>query len=83
MVWMVCACFGGMSWVIIEMIFHKTRKMSLYGFCSGSVAALVGITPASGFVRPHFAVLIGVLSRNLFLLYESFKFIQLKLQNFL
>ena len=40
--------------------------MSLNGFCSGSVAALVGITPASGFVRPHFAVLIGIISNLLF-----------------
>ncbi len=60
----LAACSGGISWVIIEMLFHKTRKMSLFGFCSGSVAGLVAITPASGFVKPHFAVLIGGLSNS-------------------
>ena len=66
----LAACFGGMSWLFTEMIFHKTSKMSLNGFCCGSIAALVGITPASGFVRPHFAVLIGALSN--FFLFKSY-----------
>jgi Amt family ammonium transporter len=38
------------------------RKPSVLGFCSGAVAGLVVITPASGFVTPSGAVLIGVLA---------------------
>ncbi len=57
----LAACFGGLSWMFTEMIYNKSRKMSLNGFCSGSVAALVAITPASGFVKPHYAVVIGII----------------------
>jgi Amt family ammonium transporter len=37
-------------------------KPTVLGFCSGAVAGLVVITPASGFVSPTGAVLIGVLA---------------------
>lgn len=38
------------------------RKWSSFHFCSGAVAGLVAITPASGFVRPWAAFIIGLLS---------------------
>ncbi len=47
-------------WPLLEWI---TRgKPSILGFCSGAVAGLVVITPATGFVTPSGAVLIGVLA---------------------
>jgi ammonium transporter, Amt family len=47
-------------WPVLEWI---TRgKPSILGFCSGAVAGLVVITPATGFVSPSGAVLIGVLA---------------------
>jgi Amt family ammonium transporter len=44
-----------------EMIAKRTKKMSLNGFCCGAVSGLVTITPASGFVSPVYAVIIGFL----------------------
>jgi len=47
-------------WPVLEWI---TRgKPSILGFCSGAVAGLVVITPATGFVTPAGGVLIGVLA---------------------
>jgi Amt family ammonium transporter len=47
-------------WPLLEWL---TRgKPSILGFCSGAVAGLVVITPATGFVSPSGAVLIGVLA---------------------
>ncbi|HXJ23864.1 MAG TPA: ammonium transporter [Polyangia bacterium] len=51
---------GAMVWPALEWI---TRgKPSILGFCSGAVAGLVVITPATGFVTPTGAVLIGLLA---------------------
>lgn len=54
------ACAGGMSWLFTEMLFHRNRKMSLTGFCSGALAGLVCITPAAGFVTPSFSLVFGI-----------------------
>ena len=48
---------GAITWPVWD-YFHS-RKLSGLGFCSGAVAALVAITPASGFVAPWAAVIIG------------------------
>jgi Amt family ammonium transporter len=48
------------SWAVLEYITRK--RASVLGFCSGAVAGLVVITPASGYVDPTGAVLIGVLA---------------------
>src|SRR5580658_3731578 len=45
----------GLEWVI-------RGKPTVLGFCSGAVAGLVVITPASGFVTANGAVIIGVLA---------------------
>jgi Amt family ammonium transporter len=51
---------AAVTWPAIEWI---TRgKPTVLGFCSGAVAGLVVITPASGFVNANGAVLIGVLA---------------------
>ncbi|MFQ5860127.1 MAG: ammonium transporter [Dehalococcoidia bacterium] len=46
------------AWVTMSWIFGK--KPSIIGAASGAVAGLVAITPASGFVGPMPAVLIGI-----------------------
>jgi ammonium transporter, Amt family len=47
-------------WPLLEWV---TRgKPSILGFCSGAVAGLVVITPATGFVSPTGGVIIGVLA---------------------
>lgn len=42
--------------------YRHEKKLSGLGFCCGSVAGLVGITPGSGFVAPWAALIIGFLS---------------------
>ncbi len=53
---MSAAC-GALSWMIIEWIRHG--KPSVLGIVTGMVAGLGTITPASGFVGPGGAVIIG------------------------
>jgi len=53
----LAAASAGFFWAIIELI-HKGHA-SILGFCSGIVAGLVVVTPASGFVTPSGAILIG------------------------
>jgi len=48
------------SWTITEWIFRG--KPTLLGFASGAVAGLVAITPASGFVSPVSALVIGLVA---------------------
>lgn len=52
---------GGLTWMFAEMVKHRKIKMSLNGFCSGAVSGLVAITPAAGYVKPHFALVFGFL----------------------
>ena len=51
------AASAALGWVIAEWI--RTGKPSVLGGISGCVAGLVAITPASGFVKPFPALLIG------------------------
>jgi Amt family ammonium transporter len=53
----VAAAAGAMSWMLAEWVVRA--RPSLLGLCSGLVAGLVAITPASGFVTPISALLIG------------------------
>jgi Amt family ammonium transporter len=56
----IAACTGAVTWMAIE---WKTRgKPSVLGMISGAVAGLGTITPASGFVLPWHAVVIGALA---------------------
>ena len=52
------AAAAGLSWAIIEWI--RNRKPTIFGVCSGAVAGLVAITPASGFVNIIGAIIIGL-----------------------
>ena len=56
------ASVGGLSWMFTDMIWNRKRKMSLNSFCAGAVAGLVAITPASGFVKPYFSLIFGLLA---------------------
>jgi Amt family ammonium transporter len=48
---------GALGWMLIEWI--RTGKPTVLGAISGAVAALVVITPASGFTLPMWAMLMG------------------------
>jgi len=54
------AAAGAIGWIIAEWI--HDGKPSVLGGISGCVAGLVAITPASGFVKPFPALLIGLLA---------------------
>lgn len=53
-----CAAAAGLTWAGLEWIFRG--KPSVLGACSGVVAGLVCITPASGFVTAMSALIMGV-----------------------
>jgi len=55
----IAASVGGVTWVLLD--YRLDRKWSMVGFCSGAIAGLVAITPASGFVTPWAAVIFGIL----------------------
>ena len=54
----LAACAGGITWVLLD--YRAERKYSALGFCTGAVAALVCITPASGYVSPASSLVFGV-----------------------
>ncbi len=56
----IAAASAALSWMFIEWILRG--KPSVLGIISGAVAGLVGITPASGFVDPVGALMIGLVS---------------------
>ncbi len=56
----VATAMAVLSWSFAEWIAFK--KPSLLGACSGAVAGLVAITPASGFVGPVGALVIGLVA---------------------
>ncbi len=51
------AAAGALTWLILERVLRG--KPTAIGVATGSVAGLVGITPAAGFVTPLAAILIG------------------------
>jgi Amt family ammonium transporter len=54
------AAAATLGWIMMEWL--KSGKPSVLGAISGCVAGLVAITPASGFVQPFPALLIGFLA---------------------
>ena len=54
------AAAAALSWLGIEWL--RQGKPSMLGGISGCVAGLVAITPASGFVKPMPAILIGIIA---------------------
>ncbi len=56
----IAAAAATVSWMLVEWILRK--KPSALGAVSGAVAGLVAITPASGFVGPSGALVIGLVA---------------------
>jgi ammonium transporter, Amt family len=54
----IATAAAAMGWMMAEWIIN--RKPSVLGMISGAVAGLVAITPASGFVNPMGALIIGL-----------------------
>jgi Amt family ammonium transporter len=66
----VATAMAVLAWCLAEFVVFK--KASLLGACSGAVAGLVAITPASGFVGPMGALAIGAAAGVLCFLSVSF-----------
>jgi Amt family ammonium transporter len=54
----IATAAAALGWMFVEWII--ARRPSVLGMISGAVAGLVAITPASGFVNPEGALLIGI-----------------------
>jgi Amt family ammonium transporter len=54
----IAAAAAGLTWVLIEWVAYK--RPTALGLATGAVAGLVAITPASGFVGPLAAIVIGI-----------------------
>jgi Amt family ammonium transporter len=54
----IATAVAAFTWMLVEWALR--RKPTVIGMCSGAVAGLVAITPASGFVGPIGALVIGV-----------------------
>jgi ammonium transporter, Amt family len=54
----IATATAALAWMFVE--WGLKGKPSVLGICSGAVAGLVAITPASGFVDPRGALIIGV-----------------------
>jgi Amt family ammonium transporter len=59
----LAAAVGSFTWGLLEFIVKK--QPSVLGFCSGAVAGLVVITPATGYVTANGAVLVGLLAGSI------------------
>ncbi len=56
----ICAATAALSWMFTEWVLRG--KPSVLGIISGAVAGLVAITPASGYVDPMGALIIGFIA---------------------
>lgn len=56
----ISAAAGSLSWAVYERIKHG--KASMVGMVTGTIAGLASITPASGFVGPVEALIIGTVA---------------------
>ncbi len=56
----VATAAAALAWMFAEWI--VTKKPSVLGIVSGAVAGLVAVTPASGFVNPTGALIIGLIA---------------------
>jgi ammonium transporter, Amt family len=59
----IAAAAATITWVLASYV--KTRKVSVVGAACGAVAGLVAITPASGYVTPGGALIIGLVAGGL------------------
>jgi Amt family ammonium transporter len=54
----IATAAAALTWMFVEWALRK--KPSVLGIISGAVAGLVAVTPASGFVNPFGALIIGI-----------------------
>jgi Amt family ammonium transporter len=66
---MVATAGAALSWLLCEWIVKG--KPSLLGICSGAVAGLVAVTPASGFAGPIGALVLGLVVSPVCLFFVS------------
>src|ERR1700694_3225408 len=66
---MVATAGASLSWLLTEWIVKG--KPSLLGICSGAVAGLVAVTPASGFAGPIGALVLGLVVSPVCLFFVS------------
>jgi Amt family ammonium transporter len=59
----IAAAVAALTWMLVEWVLRG--KPTVVGICSGAVAGLVAITPASGFVAPTGALAIGAAAGSL------------------
>jgi Amt family ammonium transporter len=65
------ACFGAIVWTAMD--YRHDGKLSLIGFCTGAVAGLATITPASGFISPPYSIIFGVVGSAICNLVVTYK----------
>jgi Amt family ammonium transporter len=56
------AAAGGLTWAFIEWSLNGNGSPTIFGTITGAVAGLATVTPASGFVTPIAAVIIGIVA---------------------
>lgn len=56
----IAGAVGGLTWAVMDWIF--IRRSTMLGVITGAVAGLATVTPASGFVNIHSAIVIGILA---------------------
>jgi Amt family ammonium transporter len=56
----IATAAAAVAWMVVEWV--ERRKPGMLGLASGAVAGLVAVTPASGFVNPEGALVIGLLA---------------------
>lgn len=66
----IAAGFAAMIWVMLAYMCDK--KFSLVEFMTGAVAGLATITPASGYINPQGAVLVGIVAPFVCFFFLSF-----------
>src|SRR5262249_54432932 len=66
---MVATAGAALSWLLSEWVVKG--KPSLLGICSGAVAGLVAVTPASGFAGPVGALVLGLVVSPICLFFVS------------
>lgn len=54
----IASCTAGLVWAVLDKVIHQ--KVTSVGFITGTVAGLVGVTPAAGFVDSAAAFFIGL-----------------------
>ncbi|KAF7798631.1 hypothetical protein EIP86_009853 [Pleurotus ostreatoroseus] len=57
---MIAAAFSGVVWCFLD--YRVEHKVSMVGFCSGTIAGLVAATPSSGYITLWGSVITGVIS---------------------